>query len=107
MEPYRFQPSEKPVQYCVLHRPHGTVITVTMDWSEPCYWKGHHVRRHHVELRGGMCTGDTGYHSYFSYALQQLELEPDLEKHMLQFANEQFQKLHPKGQFDLFEQPTL
>jgi len=107
MEPYVFQPSEEPVQFCVLHRPHGTVLLVTMDWMPPTYWKGHHVRRHHMELHGGHCTGDTGYLSHFSYQLQYVDKEPELVTYAVRLAEMQFNELHPKGQFDLFEQATL
>lgn len=39
-------------------------------------------------------------------ALNKLDTEGDLVDYAVRLAEEHFKKLHPKGQFDLFEQPT-
>ena len=104
-----FEPSEEPVQFCVLHRPHGTIIEVTVDDFGPSVHRGKNYRSHHMELNGGLCTGDTDYYSHFSAALERLTTEDEFVQHGLELAEKHFVQLHPKVQFaqiDLFEQPT-
>lgn len=106
MSSYRFQPSDEEVAFCVLQRPHGTLLLVTVDFFPNTQWEGQRFRSHHIELEGGLCTTDTGYHSHFSMALNQLETEDALVDFAMQLAENHFKELHPKGQFDLFEQLT-
>jgi hypothetical protein len=68
--------------------------------------QGQRFRSHHIELEGGLCTTETDYHSHFSMALSRLETEDELVEFALQLADHHFTKLHPKGQYDLFEQAT-
>lgn len=106
VDPYRFDSEQEELQFCVLERPHGTVLLVTVDFFPRTTFQGSHFRSHHIELEGGLCTSDTGYHSHFSMALNRCETEQELVEFALRLAEDHFKELHPKGQFDLFEQQT-
>jgi hypothetical protein len=103
MKPYRFEPTEEEVVFCVLERPHGTVLELTVDFFSEMVIQGEHYRSHHLELHGGLCTTETNYHSHFSMALSRLTTEDELVDFAIRFANDQFNKLHPRGQFELFK----
>lgn len=103
---YVFEPSDDEVAFCVLQRPHGTVLLITVDSFPNTQWQTMRFRSHHVELNGGLCTGDTDYHSHFSMKLNQLDREDQLVDFALQLAEQHFADLHPKGQLDLFELTT-
>jgi hypothetical protein len=78
-----------------------------MDWSYPMQWDKHLLRVIHIELHGGAASSETGYMSHFTRHRDSEHITEEwVNRFALEYAEECFQRLHPKGQFDLFEQPT-
>ncbi|MBL8002861.1 MAG: hypothetical protein JNL05_12970 [Flavobacteriales bacterium] len=100
---YVFPLSEDPVALCLLQRPYGTVITVSVDDFSPMEYPSGRVRSHHIELEGGHATGDTNYRSHFFHVSDTVDHSEDwLVQFALEFAEHQFNKLHPKRQLEIF-----
>lgn len=103
-ERYHFAPDCGRVEYCLLQRPHGTIVEVCVDWSRPFRHKNEVYRTVHIELHGGQASSDTGYYSYHMHATEPHNLltEGLIENHALQLCIRQAMKNRNKWQPSLF-----
>lgn len=99
---YVFPLSAEPVQLCLLARPYGTVITISVDEFSAWRWEHTLLRSHHLELEGGDASSETGYRSHFFHDPRLDLTEDQLVDFALAFAEERFQELHPKRQLEFF-----
>lgn len=98
-----FPPSDTPVGFCLLERPYGTVVTVTVDDFGACRLDGRTYRSHHLCLDGGQASSETGYRSHYFHDPNPAINEGELVRFALLYAEERFNELHPRRQLDLFQ----